>query len=273
MSHQSATWRAQRASTEAGFAKLAILRSQPRFQFDLSDPQSYTRATSWAMALGAELCARRGDVMEDGGHLVAGLEHVVRDYGVFAVTLILAVEALGAPVPGESLLIFASVLAGRGEMSLPALVLFAWAGAVMGDNIGYAIGRSFGRGAILRYGARIGLNDARFNSIESVFRRYGSATVMFARFFAILRQLNGIVAGVLGMSWWRFLLFNALGGALWVITWVFAGYYLTEHMAVITTLAHHTKIVAAVLAVGILAFVFVKSAGPALRRARRALRR
>jgi len=88
--------------------------------------------------------------MEDAGHLVAGLEHVVRDYGVFAVML--AVEAIGVPVPGESLLIFASGLAGRGEMSLPALVVFASAGAVLGDNIGYAIGKSVGRAATLRYG-------------------------------------------------------------------------------------------------------------------------
>jgi membrane protein DedA with SNARE-associated domain len=208
--------------------------------------------------------------MENAGHLVAGLEHIVRDYGVFAVMLILAVEAIGAPVPGESLLIFASVLAGRGEMSLPALVVFAWAGAVLGDNIGYAIGKSLGRGAILRYGAKIGLNEARFNAIESVFLRYGSATVVFARFFSILRQLNGIVAGILGMSWWRFLLFNALGGALWVTTWVFAASYFTKHMSIITKLAHHTKIVVGILAAGILALV-LKCAGPALQRAMRAL--
>jgi membrane protein DedA with SNARE-associated domain len=218
-------------------------------------------------------CVRStGNVMEDAGHLVAGFEHIVRDYGVFAVMLILAVEAIGAPVPGETLLIFASVLAGRGEMSLPALVVFAWAGAVLGDNIGYAIGKSFGRAAILRYGAKIGLNDARFQSIEGIFLRYGSVTVVFARFFSILRQLNGVVAGILGMSWWRFLLFNALGGALWVTTWVFATLYFTKHMSVITTFAHHTKLVASLLAVGILAFM-LKHAGPALRRAGRALRR
>jgi len=210
--------------------------------------------------------------MEDAGHLVAGLEHIVREYGVFAVMVILAVEAIGAPVPGETLLIFASLLAGRGEMSLPALLVFAWAGAVLGDNIGYAIGRSVGRGAILRYGAKIGLNEARFNSIESVFLRYGSATVVFARFFSILRQLNGIAAGILGMSWWRFLLFNALGGALWVAAWVFATSYFSKHMSLVTKLAHHTKIVAVVVAAAILALV-LKSAGPALRRAMQALRR
>jgi membrane protein DedA with SNARE-associated domain len=187
-------------------------------------------------------------------HLVAGLESFVHHYGVFAVFLIVAIEALGAPVPGESLLIFASVLAGRGEMSLPDLLIFAWAGAVLGDNIGYAIGRTLGRGTVLRYGAKVGLTDARFTTVESIFRRYGSATVLFARFFNILRQLNGIVAGILGMSWLRFLLFNALGGALWVVVWVLAATYFTEHLGILTTLAHHTKVVAIILVVGILIF-------------------
>src|SRR4029077_3123853 len=102
-----------------------------------------------------------------------------------------------------TLLIFASVLARRGEMSLPALLVFAWVGSVLGDNIGYVIGRTLGRATITRYGAKIGLTDARIGTIERIFSRYGSATVLFARFFSILRQLNGIVAGTLGMPWWR----------------------------------------------------------------------
>src|SRR5215470_14138026 len=158
--------------------------------------------------------------------------------------LILAIEAIGAPVPGETLLIFASVLAGRGEMSLPALLVFAWIGSVIGDNLGFLIGRKLGRKTVLRYGAKVGLTNERFSKIENNYVRYGSATVMFARFFSILRQLNGIVAGILGMSWWRFLFFNALGGALWVATWVFATSYFSKHMSLVTKLAHHTKIVA-----------------------------
>lgn len=185
--------------------------------------------------------------MEDVGQLIAGLEHFVYDYGVFAVFLILTLEALGAPLPAETLLIFASVLAGRGEISLPALLIFAWAGSVLGDNIGYAIGRTVGRATISRYGAKIGLNDARFNAVEKVFLRYGSMTVVFARFFSILRQLNGIVAGTLGMNWRRFLLCNAVGGALWVMVWVFAPIYFTKHISFVTGLAHHTKIVGSVL--------------------------
>jgi len=168
---------------------------------------------------------------------------------------ILAIEAVGAPVPGESLLIFASVLAGRGEMSLPSLLIFAWVGSVLGDNLGYLIGRKLGRRTILRFGAKVGLTDERFNGIERVYARYGSATVLFARFFSILRQLNGIVAGTLEMSWWRFALLDAVGAALWVTVWVFAPAYFSEHLTLIVGLAHHTKVVAVFLAVVGLALV------------------
>ena len=185
--------------------------------------------------------------MEDVSQLVAGLETFVRHYGAFAVMPILAIEAVGAPVPGELLLIFASVLAGRGEMSLPSLLVFAWVGSVLGDNLGYLIGRKLGRRTILRYSAKVGLTDERINGIERVYARYGSATVLFARFFSILRQLNGIVAGMLGMSWWRFILFDAVGAALWVSVWVFAPAYFSEHLTFIIGLAHHTKVVVSFL--------------------------
>jgi len=90
-------------------------------------------------------------------HLLGNLEPFVHEYGAAAVMVILTFESLGLPLPGESLLILASVLAGRGELSLPLLMLAAWAGAVMGDNIGYLIGRRLGRILIIRYGAKIGI--------------------------------------------------------------------------------------------------------------------
>jgi len=194
--------------------------------------------------------------VEDIGQLIAGLETFVRHYGAFAVMLILAIEAIGAPVPGESLLIFASVLAGRGEMSLPALLIFGWVGSVIGDNMGFLIGRKLGRKTVLRYGAKVGLTNERFGKIENKYVRYGSATVLFARFFSILRQLNGIVAGMLGMSWWRFVLFDAVGAALWVTVWVFLPTYFSEHLAFIVTLAHHKIVVVSFLiAVGLILVV------------------
>jgi membrane protein DedA with SNARE-associated domain len=80
--------------------------------------------------------------------------------------------------------------------------------------------------------------------------------VLFARFFSILRQLNGIVAGMLGMSWWRFVLFDAVGAALWVTIWVFLPTYFSEHLAFIVTLAHHKIVVVSFLiAVGLILVV------------------
>jgi membrane protein DedA with SNARE-associated domain len=190
--------------------------------------------------------------LEHVGHIAATLEPFVQHYGVFAVSLVLAFESLGAPVPGETLLIFASALAHRGEMSLPALLIFAWAGSVLGDNIGYLIGKTICRATITRYGGKIGLTDARISAVEESFFRYGPATVLFARFFPILRQLNGIVAGALGMPWWRFLLFNAIGAALWVGAWVFVAIYFSAHTAAAAQVANNLVFAAAAIALIIL---------------------
>lgn len=163
--------------------------------------------------------------------LVAALEPLVRSHGAVAVTVIILLESFGLPLPGESLLLFASVLAGRGELSFPGLMLGAWIGAVAGDNVGYAVGRYGGRALVLRYGSRIGLTADRLARVEAAFQRYGPVTVAGARFVAVLRQLNGVVAGTLAMDWRRFLLFNALGAALWVGAWTTFGYLVGEHAA------------------------------------------
>jgi membrane protein DedA with SNARE-associated domain len=179
---------------------------------------------------------------------LANVEPLVRDYGALAVLVILTFESIGAPLPGESILIFASVLAERGELSLPSVLLAAWVGGVMGDNIGYLIGRKVGRAVLLRYGQKIGLNDERLTKVEAVFARYGPLTVGAARFFAVLRQLNGVVAGTLKMNWWQFLFFNALGCAVWVLFWGLSGYFLGEHVSNIKALAHQLGLVGATLA-------------------------
>jgi len=185
-------------------------------------------------------------------HLLGNLEPFVHEYGAAAVMVILTFESLGLPLPGESLLILASVLAGRGELSLPLLMLAAWAGAVMGDNIGYLIGRRLGRILIVRYGSKIGITADRLSRVEAVFGRYGSVTVAFARFVNVLRQLNGVVAGMLKMDWRRFLFFNALGGALWVSAWTLTGFYLGAHVSDIKAVSHDLERAGAILGLGVL---------------------
>jgi membrane protein DedA with SNARE-associated domain len=195
--------------------------------------------------------------MEHTAHFFEKVEPLVRDYGSLAVLVMLTLESLGAPLPGESLLIFASVLAERGQLSFQSVLLAAWIGGVVGDNIGYLIGRGIGRTVLLRYGQKIGLSDERLSKVEAVFARYGPLTVGFARFFAVLRQLNGVVAGTLKMGWWRFLFFNALGCAFWVLCWGLAGYVLGEHVTDIQALAHRLGLVGAALAAVVLIIVVI----------------
>ena len=184
--------------------------------------------------------------------LFGSLAPYVHQYGAAAVTTILTFESIGAPLPGESLLIFAAILAGKGEISLPLLMLSSWAGAVMGDNLGYLLGRRFGRGVIVRYGARFGINAERLARVEAVFARYGPFTVAFARFVNVLRQLNGVVAGIMRMHWKRFVVFNALGGALWISVWTIAGFYLGKHVSNFAAIARALEHGGAILGVVVL---------------------
>jgi len=176
--------------------------------------------------------------MVDFHHELGTLEPWIHHYGVTAVFVILTLESLGIPLPGESLLVIAAILAERGDISFPGLLVSAWVGSVIGDNIGYLIGRMLGRRLVLRYGAKIGLTPERLRRVEAVFAQYGPVTVAFARFVNVLRQLNGVVAGTVQMEWRRFMAFNALGGALWVLAWTMAGFYLSRHGARIDVLLH-----------------------------------
>ena len=141
--------------------------------------------------------------------------------GYPVVTLAVALEALGAPLPGEALMIALASAESVNHHSLVPVFLALWAGAVIGDNIGYLIGWRFGSRAIQRYGRRIGVTAVRYTAAERSFARYGVWIVLVARFVIILRQLNGLLAGALKLSWWRFVIANTVGGAVWVGFWLF----------------------------------------------------
>src|SRR5882672_7346659 len=112
-----------------------------------------------ATGRGSSCVQRRQEIaVEHVGFIFDHIEPLLRDYGIAAVVVILGLESLGLPLPGETVLIFASILTARGRISLEYLILFAWLAAVIGDNIGYLIGRVLGRRLLLKYGGRIGLN-------------------------------------------------------------------------------------------------------------------
>jgi membrane protein DedA with SNARE-associated domain len=149
-------------------------------------------------------------------------------YGYWALFGAILLENFGLPVPGETLLIASALLASQGKMHIVPLLVTACIAAITGDNIGYAIGRFGGRRLVFRYGRYVLITEERLQKAEGFFGRYGGAVVVMARFFAVLRQLNGIVAGTAKMSWYRFLLYNMLGAALWVSFWGMLFYELGE---------------------------------------------
>lgn len=158
--------------------------------------------------------------------LFSHVHHAVNHYGYLAVGLGIFLEDFGLPAPGETLLITGAIVASTGTLNIWLLLLLAWLGGVIGDNIGYLIGYSGGHGLMLRYGGRIGITEERLKSVEGFFARYGSIVIVFARFVVVLRQFNGIVAGTLEMPWWRFVALNAVGAALWVGFWGGLAYWL-----------------------------------------------
>lgn len=150
---------------------------------------------------------------------MSAVTHWLELYGYWAIFFIIFLEDFGLPLPGETVLITAALLASQGKMDLFLLIAVAWLAAVLGDNAGYALGRYGGQRLILRYGKYVWLTPRKLNRIKLFFGHYGVWLILGARFVDILRQLNGIVAGLTGMRWGTFLSANASGALLWTGFW------------------------------------------------------
>ena len=166
------------------------------------------------------------------------VQRYVGDYGYLAVALGILLEDFGMPTPGETLLVTGAILASGGALNIWLLLLLAWIGAVIGDNIGYVIGRTGGHHLMMRYGSRVGITQQRMAQVENFFHRYGDIVVLFARFVIILRQFNGIVAGTLEMHWLRFLVLNTIGAALWVAFWGLLAFWLGKRLLILLDELH-----------------------------------
>jgi membrane protein DedA with SNARE-associated domain len=162
------------------------------------------------------------------------LHPLIAHYGYFAVFLLVALESAGVPMPGETALVSAAVFAGQGSLSLAGVIACAAAAAILGDNLGYWIGREFGFPLIYRYGHLVRFDEGRLKVAQYLFLRHGGKIVFFGRFVAILRAFAAFLAGVNRLPWPRFLVFNALGGIVWAILFGLGGWSLGlafEHYA------------------------------------------
>lgn len=158
------------------------------------------------------------------------LEPTLNHYGYLAVIGLVPIEDFGVPVPGETVLVLAAVYAGTGRLNVVIVVLLAFCGALLGDNLVCAIGHFGGRRLAERYGRYVFLTPERLDRATRFFDRHGGKIIIVARFIEGLRQANGIIAGTSGMRWTRFLAFNAIGAALWVLVWTSIGYLSGSHI-------------------------------------------
>lgn len=158
--------------------------------------------------------------------LVGQLQGYFQHYGYWTLAVALLLENAGVPVPGETILLVASVLAStQHSLHLPAIILVGTLAAVLGDNLGYGAGRWGGRPLLERYRRLFRVTPHALARGERLFQRYGAVTVFLARFVFGLRMLAGPLAGVLRMHWQRFLTFNVLGAATWVLVIASLGYF------------------------------------------------
>jgi membrane protein DedA with SNARE-associated domain len=186
--------------------------------------------------------------------LIRTLAPTIHTYGYWGVGGLVLLEDFGVPVPGETVLIAAAFYAGLGQLNIFMVAIIAIIGAILGDNIGFGIGYYGGHPLIERFGRYIFLTPTRIQKVEQFYTRYGGKVVAVARFFEGLRQANGIIAGLSEMRWLTFLLYNALGAALWVSMWSLIGYFGGSHIETFLKYDLYLTIAAVICIVGYIVY-------------------
>jgi membrane protein DedA with SNARE-associated domain len=155
----------------------------------------------------------------------AALAAFVLRYGYFAMGAAVLAENLGLPVPGETAVFIAAGAAATGRLNFFIVWLVAVCAAIIGDNIGFALGHFGGKPFFLRFGPRFGVSHENYALTERFFDRYGGPAVAVARFVPVVRVVAAIAAGASGMRWRHFLPWQAAGACFWAAWAVFVGYY------------------------------------------------
>jgi membrane protein DedA with SNARE-associated domain len=157
------------------------------------------------------------------------VQHILGDYGYVAIFIVVMLESAGVPLPGETILVSAAAFAGnRHSLDIHYVVAAAAGGAIVGDNIGFWVGREFGTPLLSRWGYLIGLDEQKRKLGQYLFARHGGKIVFFGRFVALLRAFAALLAGANGLSPLRFFVFNAAGGIVWATLFGVGGFVLGE---------------------------------------------
>jgi len=168
-------------------------------------------------------------------------------YVILFMTFLETSAFLGFLVPGESMVVTAGLLASRGILELGDVIWVASLGAIMGDTVGYFIGRRFGEGFFLKYGKYLFFKKEYLDEAKRFFDKHGGKTVFFGRFMAWLRAFAPVIAGTSKMHYPKFLFFNVAGGIAWATTFSLLGYFVGNSWDIIKVYLGH---------LGVFAFTF-----------------
>src|SRR5712671_5993959 len=159
------------------------------------------------------------------------IQNLIQTYGLWILFGVVMLESMGVPMPGETALVTSALYScATHRIDITSVVGVAALAAIVGDNLGYLVGRSIGPRLTTRYGRYVGLDERRLKLGQYLFRRHGGKIVFFGRFVAFLRALAAVLAGTNLMPWRHFLIMNALGGILWASLFGFGACLLGEEM-------------------------------------------
>ncbi len=147
---------------------------------------------------------------------------------IFTIVVLECQPVLGLFMPGESLVLVGGFLASRASLDLGVLIAVVALAAIVGDSVGFELGRRLGRGWLLRHGGRVGIHEAQVQRVESFFLRHGGKAAFASHFLHVLRSLGSFVAGAAGMRYPVFLLYNTIGCIVWAAIFTVLGYLLGE---------------------------------------------
>lgn len=202
-----------------------------------------------ALMLGPAVAATPVDWAEARlAEAVRDVEPTLQRWGYPAVAGVVALDYVGVPVPADTMLVAATIAGGRGDLRLPVVAMLAAAAMIVGSQIGFGLGRWGGR-ALLR---RLPLAPERVASVEAHYARWGLRLVLASPFLDGVRQLNAVVAGMLGMGWARFTAANVVAAIVWAGAWMGATLLVEEHIASLLPFLQAAKpllVVGALLAV------------------------
>ena len=181
---------------------------------------------------------------------------LVHHYGLLALFLLVMLESSGVPLPGETALVTAGIFASRGDLVIEEVIVVAAAAAIIGDNIGYWLGREGANRLLDGFGPLRRWSDPGREGAERYFQKHGAKTIFIARFVAVLRVTAAWLAGISRMHWWTFFIWNAAGGICWALLIGLIAYFFGQAAA--DAIGHYGLIGGAVIvALGIGALVGV----------------